>query len=168
MAPLLVAAALCLICLPIEAALLPFLGLSTARADLALCAVLWLAVAQDGVVEGAVGAYVCGTVADLLYAVHPGLFALLALLLYTLVRVFAGALDVRGPWGFSALCGLGALLQSGLARLLFSVSGQTWPAGALPGILGGAALTAACGAPVWMALSWSTRALTREDPSLLR
>ncbi|MHB8418208.1 MAG: hypothetical protein ACYDCL_09035 [Myxococcales bacterium] len=168
MAPLLAAAALCLLFLPIEAALLPFLGLSTARADLALCAVLWLAVGQDGVIEGAIGAYVCGTVADLLYAVHPGLFALLGVLLYTLVRVFGGALDVRGPWGFAALCAFGALLQAGLAHLLFSLSGQPWPQGALAGILGGAALTGACGAPVWVALSWARGLLEREDPSLLR
>ncbi len=168
MAPLLAAAALCLLLLPIEAALLPFLGLSTARADLALCAVLWLAIAQDGVIEGAVGAYVCGTVADLLYAVHPGLFALLALSMYTLARIFAGGLDVRGPGGFAVLCGFGALVQAALAHLLFSLSGQPWPTGAWPGIVGGAVLTAACGAPIWSALSWTAGVLQREDPSFLK
>lgn len=168
MAPIAASAALCLLLLPVEAALLPFLGLSTARADLAVCAVLWLAVAQDGVLEGAVGAYVCGTVADLLYAVHPGLYALLSLLLFTLVRIFAGALDVRGPAGFSLLCALGSLLEAAFARGLFEVVGQSWPADALPGILGGALLTGLCAAPVWWLLQGISRRLEREDASLLR
>ncbi len=160
--------ALCLLLLPIEAALLPFLGVSALRADLALCAVLWLAVGPAGAVEGAVGAYACGTIADLLYAVQPGLFAFLALLVYVLVRIGSGALDVRGPASFAALCGLAALVQAGFAYGLLWLLGQRWPADAFPAVLGGAALTAIFGAPAYVALSWTTRVLEREDPSLLR
>jgi hypothetical protein len=170
MARVLPAVAVCLLLLPVEAALLPFLGplLSSVRADLALCAVLWLAVGPAGAVEGAVGAYACGTIADLLYAVQPGLFAFLALLVYVLVRVGSGALDVRGPASFAALCGIGALVQAGLAYLLLTFVGQSWPTDALPGVFGGAALTAAVGAPVYLFLRWTTRVLEREESSLLR
>ena len=161
---------LCLVFLPVEAALLPFLGsgLSILRADVALCAVLWLAVGPAGAIEGAVGAYACGTIADLLYAVQPGLFAFLALLVYVLVRVFSGALDVRGPASFAALCGIAAIVQAGLAYVLLSFVGQRWPVDALAAVFLGAGLTAIAGAPVYLFLQWATRLLEREDPSLLR
>jgi hypothetical protein len=170
MASILPAVALCLLLLPVEAALLPFLGqaVSIVHPDLALCAVLWLAVGPAGAVEGALGAYACGAVADLLYAVQPGLFAFLSILVYVLVRLGAGPLDVRGPGGFAALCGIAALVQAGFAYLLLWFVGQPWPTGALPGVFGGAALTALFGAPVYLLLSRATRLLDREDSSLLR
>ena len=167
------AIALCLVCLPIEAALLPYVAgwggaIAAARVDLALCAVLWLAVGPAGVVEGALGAFACGALADLLYAVHPGLFTLLAMVLYTFARVAAEPLDVRGPAGFAALCGMATLVEAVLARGLLAVVGRPSPTAAWGGVVAGAALTAVAGAAAWRLLGWLSHALQREDPSLLR
>lgn len=176
------ALALCVIFLPVEAALLPFVGAGLGagfgaglgglgrllHADLALCAVVWLAVGPAGTVEGAVGAYACGTIADLLYAVQPGLFAFLAVLSYLLARLGSAAFDVRGAGGFAVLCGLGSLVQAGLAFLLLTLVGQPWPSGAWPAVLGGAVATALAAPPSFKLLGWATGILEREDPSLLR
>jgi hypothetical protein len=168
------ALALCVIFLPVEAALLPFLGAGLGglgpalHADLALCAVVWLAVGPAGTVEGAVGAYACGTIADLLYSVQPGLFAFLAVLLYLLGRFGSAALDVRGAGGFAVLCGLGSLVQAGLAFLLLTFLGQPWPSGAWPAVFGGALVTALVAPPSFRLLGWATEILETEDPSLLR
>lgn len=167
MKQLIPAALVCLILLPIEAALLPHLGLGAARADFALCAVLWLAAGPASVIEGAVGAYLCGTVADLLYVVHPGLFALIAVLLFLLVRLGAGALEVRGAGSFALLCGVGSLAQALLARGFLALVGQGVPESFWSPALGGALLTAACAPVLFYALGRVTRGFEREESSFL-
>ncbi len=163
------AVGLCLVFLPVEAALLPFGGwLADGRIDAALCAVLWLAVGPAGVVEGAIGAFACGALADVFYAVHPGLFTLLAMALYALARVGAGALEVRGSAGFAVLCGLGTLAEAALARGLLAVVGRAAPVLSWGALAWTTVLTAAAGAAFFQLLGGMAHALEREDPSLLR
>ncbi len=166
------AVAACLLLLPVEAALLPLFGalpagaLATARADVPLAAVLWLAVGPAGVIEGAIGAFACGTIADFLYWVHPGLFTLLAMVLFVLARVGASALDVRGAASFAALCALGSLVEALFARILLYAVGRPEPPVVWGGVLWGAALTAAAGGPLFLLLGRVSLALRREERPL--
>jgi len=163
-APLLV----CLLLLPVEAGVLPFLPLGASVADFALCAALFIAAGPAGTLEGALGSFLAGSLADLLYAVHGGLYALCALLLFILVRLVSRENTLRGPLPFAALCGVGSLVQSGFCFLLLGLLGQPTPQGPWPGILGSALLTALA-APIFFWLSTALgRVLQREDPSLLR
>jgi cell shape-determining protein MreD len=162
------AVAACLLLLPLEAALVRFLGLSGARADVALCAVLWLATGSASIIEGAFGAFLCGALADVLYGVHPGLFALLSVLIYVVVRLASGALNVHGPLGFAALCSLAFVLE-GLASMgLLSLAQLPLPATPWPALLGGAALTALFAPALYLLLGQVSQATRREDSSLFR
>src|SRR5271157_3183013 len=114
---------LCLFLMPLEAGILPFLPLSSMVADFALCAVLFIAVGPAGTLEGALGAFLAGNLADLSYAVHGGLFALCAMILYILVRLGSGDITVRGPLAFAPLCAVGSLVQSGLCFGLLHLLG---------------------------------------------
>lgn len=175
----------CLVVLPAEAVLLPHLGLGAARADLALCALLWLAVGPASTLEGAVGAYLCGTIADILYAVHPGLFALLGVLFFVVARIGSSVrLGApargqrprqvrprsigRGAGGFALLCGLFALVQPLLAAALLAVVGQRGPEFAWAPSVGGALLTAVCAPAIYLLLGFAASGLERNDASLLR
>jgi rod shape-determining protein MreD len=159
---------LALFLVPLQAGLLPFMPFTSSLADFTLCAVLFIAVGPAGTLEGALGAFLAGSLADLLYAVHGGLFALCALILFILVRFGSEEITVRGPFAFAALCGVGSLLQSGLSYGLLYLLGQPTPQAPWAGILGSALLTLLA-APVFYWLSTGLgRLLQREDPSLLR
>lgn len=169
--PLLVAA----LVMPIEAALLPYLGPYlgmgldlSGRAEAPLCAVVLLAVGSASTIEGAVGSFLLGALADVTYQVHPGLFTLTSLVLFVLFRVGPIAKDVRGPMTFAILTALAVPLQAALAFGLLWLSGQPRPEGPLWSVVLGALLTGLL-APVFYWLSgFGSRLLEREDPSLLR
>jgi cell shape-determining protein MreD len=134
----------------------------------ALCAVLWLATGSATTIEGAFGAFLCGALADVLYGVHPGLFALLSVLLYVLVRLTSGGLNVHGPLGFAALCALGFVLE-GLASMgLLALAEIPLPTSPWPSLLGGAALTALLAPALYLLLGQVSQATRREDSSLFR
>ncbi len=157
----------CLVLLPVEAALLRFAPwLGGARADLCLCAVAWLALSEVGTVEGAVGAYLCGTLADLFYSVHPGLFALLAVPLFLLARF--GPIDARSRGELALLTVALSLAQALLARGILALAGQPLPEHGGGAVLGGALLTGLALFPFSLLLDLAASAFEREDPSLLR
>jgi hypothetical protein len=159
---------LCLVLVPFEAGLMPFLPLSASTADFPLCAVLFIAAGPASTLEGALGAFLAGSLADLTYAVHGGLFALCAMALFILVRLTSGEIPVRGPLPFALLCGVGSLVQSAFSHGLLHFLGQVAPQAPWPGILGSALLTSLV-APIFFWLSTGLgRLLQREDPSLLR
>jgi hypothetical protein len=159
---------LCLVLVPVEAGVMPFLPLSGSVADFPLCATLFIAAGPAGTLEGALGAFLAGSAADLLYAVHGGLFTLCALALFILVRLTSVEIPVRGPLPFALLCGVGSLVQSALSFGLLHFLGQLTPLAPWPAILGSALLTALV-APLFYRLSTGLGGLLqREDPSLLR
>jgi hypothetical protein len=159
---------LCLVLVPFEAGLMPFLPLTASVADFPLCAALFIAAGPAGTLEGAVGVFLAGSFADLLYGVHGGLFALSAMALFILVRLTSGEVPIRGPLPFALLCGAGSLVQSAMSFGLLHFLGQATPQAPLPGILGSALLTSLV-APIFFRLSTGLgRLLQREDPSLLR
>jgi hypothetical protein len=137
-------------------------------ADFALCAVLFIGVGPAGTLEGAIGAFLAGNLADLVYAVHGGLFTLSAMIIFVLVRLASGEITVRGPLAFAPLCAVGSLVQSGLCFGLLHLMGQATPQSPWAAILGSALLTSLA-APIFYRLSSGLgRLLQREDPSLLR
>ena len=159
---------LCMVLVPFEAGLMPFLPLTATVADFPLCATLFIAAGPAGTLEGALGAFLAGSFADLLYSVHGGLFTLVAMALFIFVRLTSGELPVRGPLPFALLCGVGSLVQAALSFGLLHFLGQATPQAPWPGILGSALLTALV-APIFFRLSTGLgRLLQREDPSLLR
>jgi hypothetical protein len=159
---------LCLLLVPFEAGLMPFLPFSASVIDFPLCATLFIAAGPASTLEGALGAFLAGSFADLFYSVHGGLFALCAMALFIFVRLASGELPVRGPLPFALLCGAGSLVQSALSFGLLQLLGQATPQAPWPGILGSALLTLLA-APVFFRLSTGLgRLLQREDPSLLR
>ncbi|MHB1843512.1 MAG: hypothetical protein ACYCWW_01580 [Deltaproteobacteria bacterium] len=171
MARLLLVGAGCLVLLPVEAALLHFLPwLGGARADLCLCGVVWLATSDAGAdigpIAGLVGAYLCGTIADLFYAVHPGLFALLSVILFLAIRI--GPADARSRSELGLLTFAVALVEALLARGLLALVGQPLPQNSAVAVLGGAVLTGLCAIPFSFSLELAARAFEREDSSLLR
>lgn len=160
--------AVCGLLMPLEAALLPYLHLSTARADLPLCGVLWLAVGAASTLEGALGSFLIGLLADLLSPLHPGLFTLVALVLYIFLRLTPIGRDIRGAASFTVLAVVGVGLNAFLVFGLLWAVGQPLPAAPLWPIAEGALFTAAA-APLFYWLSGLTgRLLVRDDPSLLR
>jgi hypothetical protein len=154
--------------MPVEAALVHFLGLTAARADISLCAVLWLATGPASTIEGAFGAFLCGSLADVLYGVHPGLFALLSVLIYVVVRLASGALNIHGPLGFAVLCGLGFLLEGLASIALLSLVQASLPQSPWGALFGGAALTALLAPVLYLVLGQISRASGREESSLFR
>jgi cell shape-determining protein MreD len=130
--------------------------------------VLWLATGSASTIEGAFGAFLCGALADVLYGVHPGLFALLSVLIYVLVRLASGALNVRSPLGFAALCGLGFVLEGLASMALLSLAETPLPSAPWPALLGGAALTALFAPVLYLLLGQVSHATRREDSSLFR
>jgi hypothetical protein len=100
--------------------------------------------------------------------VHPGLFALLSVLIYVLVRLASGALNIHGPLGFAALCGLAFVLEALGGLALLALAQSPLPHAPWPPLLGGAALTAALAPVLYVLLGQVSRAARREDSSLLR
>ncbi len=157
-----------LLLLPLEAALLPFVGLSTARADVVLCAVVFLAVGGAATLWSAAASFLLGLVADLLTPVHPGLFALTALLVFMLVRLSPLGREVRGAVSFAVVVALASAVQQLVALGLLSLVGQKIPR-AYGWPLAQSVLLTTLVAPGfhWLATQLD-RGLTREDTSLLR
>jgi hypothetical protein len=161
----------CGLLMPLEAALLPHLGLplgSGARAELPLLAVLLLAVESASALQGAVGCFLFGVLADVCYQVQPGLFTLSSLLLFVLLRLTPVEREVRGPLSFAVLAAVGVPLQAGLVFGLLWLVGHPLPESPVWSVALGALCTAAV-APLfyWLTLvggKW----LVRDDPSLLR
>jgi hypothetical protein len=159
----------CGLLMPIEAGLLPYLGFSSvgARAELPLCAVVLLAAGEVSTLTGAMGAFVFGALADVVYAVHPGVFTLTSLILFVLFRGPLGV-DVRGPVSFAVLSGVAVPLQAGIVFGLLAFVGRPLPESPFWPIAVGAILTALV-APLFRWLSDAgTHMMTREDPTLLR
>jgi hypothetical protein len=158
----------CALLMPLQAALLPFSGLSTARADLPLCAVALLAVGSSTTLWGAVGSFAIGLFADVLTPIHPGLFALSGLLLFVGLRLLPLGRDVRGPVSFAVLAGVGTLLAQLLMLALLWAAGQRLPG--RPGwpVMQAVLLTALVAPLFYWLAAQVERGLSREDPSLLR
>jgi hypothetical protein len=160
--------AVCALLIPLEAALLPFTGLTTARADLPLCAVALLAVGGATTLWGAVGSFLIGMLADVVTPVHPGLFTLTSLLLFVALRPLPVGRDVRGPVSFAILVAFTTLAGQLLMLGLLWIAGQRLPS-AFGWPVAEATLFTAAVAPLFYWLSVQVeRLMNREDPSLLR
>jgi hypothetical protein len=161
----------CTVLMPLEAALLPYLGFPVglgARIELPLCAVLLLAVGSASTLQGAIGCFLFGMLADVCYQIQPGLFTLSSLLLFILLRLLPIGRDVRGPLSFAALAAVGVPLQAGLVFGLLWLVGHPLPESPVLAIAFGAVFTAAA-APLFYWLSSVGAAwMERDDPSLLR
>jgi len=161
----------CGVLMPLEAALLPRLGLPVslgARVELPLCAVLLLAVGPASALQGAFGCFLFGILADACYQIQPGLFTLSSLLLFLLLRLLPVGRDIRGPLSFAVLAGVGVPLQAGLVFGLLWLVGHPLPESPVPAIAFGAAFTAAAAPLFYWLTSVGAGWMEREDPSLLR
>jgi hypothetical protein len=161
----------CGLLMPLEAALLPHLGFSSslgARAELPLCAVLLMAVGSAGALQGAIGCFLFGVLADVCYQIHPGLFTLSSLLLFVILRLVPVGREIRGPLSFAILAGVGVPLQAGLVFGLLWLVGYPLPEGPEWAIASGAVFTAVAAPLFYWLSSVGSGLMVREDPSLLR
>jgi hypothetical protein len=158
----------CGLLMPLETVLLPHLGLPAARAELPLLAVLLLAVESASPLQGVIGCFLFGILADVCYQIQPGLFTLSSLLLFVLLRLTPVEREVRGPLSFAVLAAVAVPLQAGLVFGLLWLVGHPLPESPVLAIALGSLFTALV-APLfyWLAMlggKW----MVRDDPSLLR
>ncbi len=154
------------VALPALSGLLPELHLQSARIDLHLPLILFLALTGPGI-EGALGAFAIGYLVEL-HSGHPmGLFLSASMFAYAVARLFSPLVEPRSRWsfaalalGFDALYGLAAL---GLARLSpFARSGS------LGAVCSTALLTALAAWLCWPLLQAIERRCRKKDRAGLR
>jgi rod shape-determining protein MreD len=95
------------------------LHLRTARADLLLSVVLYLAL-HDDVIEGAALSAVAGYLGDLTSATPACLYTFLAVLTFVVVRTTGSALKTEGGLQSSAIAFVASLVHSAIAAVLLS------------------------------------------------
>lgn len=136
-------AALCLLLLSVEVALLPLFDLSVARPDVAVVMVVFLALRAQPL-EGAVGSALAGYFVDVLSGQPSGLYVFTAVLVFLVCRLVVPFVEVRSAWGFAlVLLGVDALhnlLAYGL--LAVATSGNPGRAAMLHAVPKSAMLTA--------------------------
>lgn len=107
----------CLLFSVLESVLPFLLHLRTARADLLLSVVLYLAL-HDDVVEGAALSGVAGYLADLTSATPACLYTFLAVLTFVVVRTTGSALKTDGGLQSAAIAFVASLVHSAIAAVL--------------------------------------------------
>ncbi len=115
----------CLLFAVIESVFPFLLHLRTARADLLLSVVLYLAL-HDDVIEGAALSGVAGYLADLTSATPACLYTFLAVLTFVVVRTTGSALKTEGGIQSAAIAFAASLVHSAIAAVLlgFVASGS--------------------------------------------
>ena len=158
-----------LLFLAVESALLRPLGLSVARPDVGVAAVLFFALRCHGL-EGALGAAAVGYFVDVLSGSPSGLYVFAAVFTFLLSRLVAPFVEARTAVAFAALCApidaLHNLTVWGLS-LLGTVAGADRGA-MLRSVPLSAALTAVAGALVWLSFRKIEGQFEKPDTGLLR
>ncbi|MDR0965520.1 MAG: hypothetical protein LBM75_03280 [Myxococcales bacterium] len=146
--------ALAFVAIPAMGALLPGLRLETARVDLHLTFVVFLALACP-TIEGAIGAFAIGYFVELQTGHPMGLFLSATMFTYALARLCSPLVDVHSLWSFGILI-LGFDVFYGLITLGLATLSPFTRSGSLASVLLSAPLTALAAGlcwPLFMALS---------------
>lgn len=155
--------------LAVESALLRPLGLSVARFDVGVAAILFFAL-RCHTLEGAFGAAVTGYVVDVLSGQPSGLYVFAAVLSFLLARLVAPFVETRSAFAFAAVAApldaLHNLTVWGLC-LVGTAPGDQRPA-MLAAIPASAGLTAAVSLLLWPLFRRVNGAFEKPDPGLLR
>jgi len=158
-----------LLLLAVECAVLRPLGLSVARPDVGVAAVLFFALRCHGL-EGALGAAAVGYFVDVLSGSPTGLYVFAAVFTFLLSRLVAPFVEARSAAAFAALCApidaLHNLTVWGLS-LVGTVPGGDRSA-MLRSVPLSAVLTAGGGALVWLAFRKIEGQFEKPDAGLLR
>lgn len=159
----------CLAMVAIECAALRPLGLSVARADVAVAAVLFFGV-RCQTLEGALGSFAAGYFVDLHSGQPTGLYIFTAVLTYLVARLVAPFVEVRSARRF-------ALLAAGMDVVHNLAAWALLSTGAAPDVHRGemlsaipltAALTAAAAALIWPVLRWLEAVFKKPETGILR
>jgi len=154
--------------LALETALLRSFGLSVARADVGVAAVLFLAL-RSPTLEGAFGAAMVGYFVDVLSGQPSGLYVFAAVLTFLLARLVAPFVEARSALAFAALVApidaLHNLTVLGLLSLAGTGASRAAMLGAIPATAG---LTALVALAVWPLFRKVDGMFEKPDTGLLR
>ncbi len=157
--------AIAFVALPALSGLLPELNLTTARLDLHLPLIVFLAMTGTGV-EGAFGAFAIGYLADV-HSGHPmGLFLSASMFIYVLARLFAPVVEPRSRWSFAVLALLFDLAYGFFTLALATMSPLT-ASGSVSSVFLTAPLTAIAAWLLWPLLALIERRKKRRERGTL-
>lgn len=156
-----------LLFLAVECALLRPLGLSVARPDVGVAAVLFFALRCHGL-EGAFGAAAVGYFVDVLSGSPSGLYVFAAVFTFLLSRLVAPFVEAKSAVAFAALCAPIDALHSLTVWGLSLVPGGVDRSAMLRAMPLSAALTSAAGALVWLTFRKIEGQFEKPDTGLLR
>lgn len=158
--------AIAFVALPALSGLLPALHLQTARVDLHLMLIAFLALTGAGI-EGAIGAFAIGYLADL-HSGHPmGLFLSASMFTYVVARLFSPLVEPRSRWSFAALI-LGFDAIYGLVTLALARLSPFTSNGSLGSALSTALATALIAWLCWPLFEAIERRCKKKDRAELR
>ena len=152
--------------LPALGGVLPELHLTTARLDLHLPFILFLALTGPGI-EGALGAFAIGYFVEL-QSGHPmGLWLSATMCTFVVARLFSPLIDARSALGFGAIA-FGFDLIYGFTALALASLGPLTGSGSAASVLWTALLTAPAAALCWPLFDAIEQRLRKKERGGLR